>query len=1244
MEKQNILIVITDCICNNICTDIKVLKIPINLCKNKETIFSKKVGPPTLVRKYYNKIKEVVKKVGPSTLVKFDKMKNCYKDMLSILSLIMISLIARYNANPEPIKIPHQAWSSPSLSSISTVPNSGMAWAFRNISNNQLQKMINGNRRLGYNIGLWNCRRGLVSGNKEPSLKMIDVKTFLQKKKLHLLCLVEADLHASTSRYKRAFPLSTKDIHKQLEIPGYKIFLPKTWSVHGQARVIVYAKNELKVVEKDVGIQNSDLPTITLEIALGREKKTLVNFFYREFTSGVSGLKDTNAQTERLSRQIKYWKHIHKSNRDIICLGDANLCAIKWYDDNYNEKTLAELVQSSLLETSSSQLIKEYTRSEIGPGGVLTRSCIDHCYTNVPEKVSKPEVIAVGESDHLGIVVTKYTRAPALKPKTVTKRSYKYFSIEHFLTDILNSNLNEAVCNHEDLEEASKLFEETFRNILDIHAPIKTFQMRKYYSPYVSDRTKQLMKERNELKEEATKSGKTDSEKEYKKKGKAIKKAIGEDEREYYGKDFGDNSDSSTAWKTAKVILGMNNNLAPTVIKKKNEHGEVDMVTNPIKMANLFNQYFRKKVEVLREKTNIPPKITPTERLKRWLVTTGTDPPPFWLKPIDKIMFRRIMKKMKATRVHGLDWIDSYSLKISSPLIEDCLIHLINLSIEKSLFSSRWKPQLIFPTHKKNEKDLIENYRPVCHLVQVGKMTEYAVYFQIVDHFTSNNLFHPNHHGSLAHHSTATAITQLFDMWLEAAEKQELSAVCLLDQSAAYDLLCHKTLKEKLALYNFNKDSIAWIMSYLSDRSQQVQVESKTSAPLQCGDHAVPQGSVLGGLLHVINSNDLPACHEEGEGVVYVDDDSDTVHASDPQVLTQLIETEANNSADWMKDNRLCVSAGKSKLLIIGTKKLKTTKDIPETKIVVDEKEITATKSEKLLGVVVNDELTWKNHLHGDEENDGLIPQLAKRIGILKKLSKYMTKDKLKTFVSGLFYSKMSYCLPVFGNVFGLEDYKETNSRHTSFTMQDNHQLQVLQNKVNRLLLGASWDTPTVELLRDTGTLSVQQMIAYQTAVSVYKIVQSGKPTYLSNKLRIKKRNMNLRGRLGSLSQVENTLSIAREGFIFRGASIFNKIDENIRNETKLEKFKVKVKEWVKNNIEVKPSTKFPSFARLQYNNQPPQPPDPPDPPDPQPNLNSIRRYLTPAPITRRHTQTTPQPKPAIIRSQNRITEYFHPA
>ena len=71
-------------------------------------------------------------------------------------------------------------------------------------------------------------------------------------------------------------------------------------------------------------------------------------------------------------------------------------------------------------------------------------------------------------------------------------------------------------------------------------------------------------------------------------------------------------------------------------------------------------------------------------------------------------------------------------------------------------------------------------------------------------------------------------------------------------------------------------------------------------------------------------------------------------------------------------------------------------------------------------------------------------------------------------FASEIFYSKLSYCLPVFGNVLGLEEYKENNSRYTSYTTTDNNRIQVLQNKLNRLLTGAHYRTPTVELLERT--------------------------------------------------------------------------------------------------------------------------------------------------------------------------------
>ena len=222
--------------------------------------------------------------------------------------------------------------------------------------------------------------------------------------------------------------------------------------------------------------------------------------------------------------------------------------------------------------------------------------------------------------------------------------------------------------------------------------------------------------------------------------------------------------------------------------------------------------------------------------------------------------------------------------------------------------------------------------------------------------------------------------------------------MCLLDQSAAYDLLCHQTLKKKLELYNFSEGSIEWLMSYLGGRTQMVQVESKTSTPLFGGDHAVPQGSVLGGLLHVINSNDFPDCHQEGDSVVYVDDDSDTVSGRNPADVRNSIEREAGNSAQWLKDNRLCVAGSKSKFLMIGTSQLRKSKINKEFKIVVDNQEITETSSEKVLGVVVNNVLTWKNHIYGDVENEGLIQQLSKRLGMLKLMSKYMRKENLKYF------------------------------------------------------------------------------------------------------------------------------------------------------------------------------------------------------------------------------------------------------
>ena len=232
------------------------------------------------------------------------------------------------------------------------------------------------------------------------------------------------------------------------------------------------------------------------------------------------------------------------------------------------------------------------------------------------------------------------------------------------------------------------------------------------------------------------------------------------------------------------------------------------MLTVWRKIATMFNNFFVEKVRALRAKTASPPTINPVERLENWLSKREEPPAQFKIREITRKELRTLIKKMKGGKSCGIDNVDNFSLKLAAPFIEDALLHLVNLSIRTSCFSSLWKHQLIFPHHKKQDKLLTKNYRPVSHLVEIGQLVEQAVSFQVVGHFTSNRLFHRNHHGGLANLSTSTALIQVYDMILKAADKTRLTAALLLDQSSAYDLLDHSILLKKLARYGFHEDSI----------------------------------------------------------------------------------------------------------------------------------------------------------------------------------------------------------------------------------------------------------------------------------------------------------------------------------------------------------------------------------------------------------------------------------------------------
>ena len=107
---------------------------------------------------------------------------------------------------------------------------------------------------------------------------------------------------------------------------------------------------------------------------------------------------------------------------------------------------------------------------------------------------------------------------------------------------------------------------------------------------------------------------------------------------------------------------------------------------------------------------NSTAEIDPKIRLQQFLNKREEPIRELELKIISKVQLRKILKKRKGNRSSGIDYIDGYSIfKLAAPLIEDILLHLVNLTIENSEYPQLWKVNKIAPHFKKGDKTLGEN-------------------------------------------------------------------------------------------------------------------------------------------------------------------------------------------------------------------------------------------------------------------------------------------------------------------------------------------------------------------------------------------------------------------------------------------------------------------------------------------------------------------------------------------------------
>ena len=112
--------------------------------------------------------------------------------------------------------------------------------------------------------------------------------------------IIESDFFSPQSQTRRIRKYTTTEIREKLKIDGYLIELPSTWDNHGQARLVCYVSDDIKYKRKHIQDNINHIPSITLEVGLGRATNTTVHYYYREWKNGVTGESDKPSQLAQL--------------------------------------------------------------------------------------------------------------------------------------------------------------------------------------------------------------------------------------------------------------------------------------------------------------------------------------------------------------------------------------------------------------------------------------------------------------------------------------------------------------------------------------------------------------------------------------------------------------------------------------------------------------------------------------------------------------------------------------------------------------------------------------------------------------------------------------------------------------------------------------------------------------------------------------------------------------------------------